>query len=138
MNYRPILTVAALMLAVVTNAQAELDIQGGWQTREGKSQERDTMTVRSLGQGNYEVEVRTVYCPSKECMNARFGGFAFQSPLSSNQLFYSADGCTVLIRFAPDRATVQLKGCHEEHQYPYGYPRGPFRKFTNDSNWNSR
>ena len=126
-----------LLLAGVAMA-ATPDIEGGWQTREGRAQERDTITVRALGNNLYEVEVHTVYCPSVECMNARFGGFSFQSPLVSNILSYKAANCAVAIHFSSQKATVRLRGCKGAEEYPYGGPRGFFTKFTNDPAWNQR
>jgi len=126
-----------LLLAGAATA-ATPDIEGGWETREGRAKERDTMTVRALGNNQYDVEVHTVYCPSIECMNARFGGFAFQSPLVANALSYKAAGCAVAIQFSPQRATVRLTGCKSAEEYPYGGPRGSFTKFTSDPMWNQR
>ena len=121
-------TIYALVLVAGAATAATPDIEGGWQTREGKAKERDTMTVSAISNNLYDVEVHTVHCPSVECMNARFGGFAFQSPLVANTLSYKPAGCAVAIRFSPQRATVHLSGCKSAEEYPYGGPRGSFRR----------
>ncbi len=138
MSYSACTTICALVLLAGTATAATPDIEGGWQTREGMAKERDTLTVRAMGNNLYDVEVHTVYCPSVECMNARFGGFAFQSTLVANTLSYKAASCAVAIRFSSQRATVHLSGCKSAEEYPYGGPRGSFRKFTNDPGWNQR
>jgi hypothetical protein len=131
-------TIYALVLLAGAATAATPGIEGGWQTREGKAKERDTITVRALGNNLYDVEVHTVHCPSVECMNARFGGFAFQSPLVANTLSYKAADCAVAIHFSSQRATVRLTGCKSVEEYPYGSPRGSFTKFTSDPGWNQR
>lgn len=131
-------TIYTLMVLAGGAIAATPNIEGGWQTREGKAKERDTMTVRALGNNLYEVEVRTVYCPRSKCMNARFGGFAFQSPLIGTTLSYKASSCSVDIRFSSQRARVGLTGCKSADAYPYGGPRGSFTKFSDDPAWNRR
>src|SRR5687768_1992318 len=124
MRTPPICIVLVTAFLAAASAYGNAEIEGGWQTKAGRAQERDTMTIRHLGDDMYEAVVRIVSCPSTECMNARIEEISLKSRLVSDSLEHKTKDCALRIQFAANQAVVRISGCKGD--LPHGGPRGPF------------
>jgi len=130
---RCLVALTLLLMALQAGASlSEADV-GGWQTVEGQANERDILMVKRLEDGRYAVNLHTTYCPSAACMNARLGSLTFYATVRDNTLRFRKGPCTIRLTFQGTIATAELSEC-DEH-FPYGGPRGPLTKFTDDPDW---
>jgi len=71
---------------------------------------RRELCVRSTTDRALDATLFVSYCPSVECMNARFDDLSFQDRSTHGVLNYRDKACSVRVVFKKDRAVVTQRG----------------------------
>lgn len=75
---------------------------------------RNSLCVKAMPDGRYDVDVFTAYCPSKECTNTRFGEMSGQARNEGSRIhLVEKRHCELVIKFNKNSARIEqdIKSC---------------------------
>lgn len=105
-------------------------IVGLFVTKKDLGGARSALCVEALPDGRYDVSVFTAYCPSKGCMNTRFGDMWGQTKSVGNQIhIVEKENCELSITFKKNRARIKqnIESCSDMNGHPYLQANGTYQ-----------